>query len=83
MLQWMRDVLLPQVPQGIEGLLWQEEEGCEPCQEELWPQGVQGQWPVLGQCHPQHRCSADVLVLLYFVKKYFVAKLTVCYDLGT
>ena len=42
----MRDVLPPQVPQGLEGLLRQEEEeeeeGHEPCQEELQPQGAQG-----------------------------------------
>ena len=35
--------------QGLKGLLRQkEEEGCEPCQEELQPQGVQGRWPPLG-----------------------------------
>ena len=52
-LQWTRDVLPPQVPQGCKGLLRQkeEEEGREPCQEELQPQGAQGWWPPLG-CHP-------------------------------
>ena len=37
--QWMRDITPPQVSQGLEGLLRQqeekEEEGCEPCREEL------------------------------------------------
>ena len=45
MMQWMRDFPLPQVPQGLKGLIrWQEEEeeGREPCQEELQPQGMQG-----------------------------------------
>ena len=46
----MRDVLPPQVPQGLEGLIRQqeEEEGCEPFQVELQPQGAQGQWLSLG-----------------------------------
>ena len=51
-LQWMRDIPPPQVPQGLKGLLRQkeekEEEGHEHCQEELQPQGTQGQWPPLG-----------------------------------
>ena len=38
----MRDILLPQVPQRLEGLRQEEEkeEGHEPCQEELQPQGM-------------------------------------------
>ena len=49
----MRDI---PPPQGLKGLLRQkeekEEEGCEPCQEELQLQGVQGQWLPLGRRLP-------------------------------
>ena len=51
MLQWMGDLLLPQVPQ--EGLGWEEKEDerCEPGWEELQPQGTQGRGPLLAR-HP-------------------------------
>ena len=56
----MRDVPPPQVLQGLEGLIRQkeekEEEGREPCQAGLQPQGAQGQQPSLGQGPPEcHR----------------------------
>ena len=53
--QWMRDIPPPQVLQGLEGLIRQkeEEEGHEPSQAGLKPQGVQGQQPSLGQHPPE------------------------------
>ena len=66
--QHTRDIPPPQVPQGLEeGLIRQqeekeEEEGCEPCQEELQPQGAQGWRPALGPHLLWHRYFTSVLV---------------------
>ena len=75
--QWMRDVLPPQVPQGLKGLLRQqeeeeEEEGCEPCQEKLQLQGTQGWWLLLGQHLPPVPpfCQCPCILSI----KYFIVK---------
>ena len=72
----MRDILPPQVPQGLEeGLIRQQEEkeekGCKPCQEELWPQGarmVVGVRPMSTSVplFHQHPCTFSI--------NYFVVK---------
>ena len=68
----MRDVPPPQVPQGlIRQQEEKEEEGCEPHQEGLQPQGAQGWQPMLGQCLPHATLSP---VSLYFLSKLFCCK---------
>ena len=67
MLQWMRDIPPPQVPQELKGLIRRqeekEEEGSKPHQVELQPHGMQGWQPLLGWHPPQHCHFTSVLPL--------------------
>ena len=67
--QWTGDLPLPQVPQEGLGQEEKEDERCEPGQEELQPQGMQGQWLLLAR-HP-----ANVSKPRIFSIKDFVAQL--------
>ena len=73
--QWMGDLLPPQVPQ--EGLRGEEKEDkrCEPGQEELQPQGTQGQQQLLGR-HPTNVFKPPLLFNKRFCHTAHVSVIT-------
>ena len=71
MLQWTRDFPPPQVPQGlIRQQEEKEEEGSQPHQAELWPQGAKARWLSLGRRPPPAVSPAS----LHFLNKIFSCK---------